>query len=110
MNLFLLIAKGMDHDIPDPKPFLELAEYLGVSEVTPLEIIERLQGTGFSQATHIGNEHMEILLGRICEQLKARKIECSYFVNALDTHLHVDGNKVYRLEDIQHLIDGDQQH
>jgi len=110
MNLFLLIAKGMDHDIPDPEPFLKIAEYLGVQEVTPLEIIERLQDTGFSQATHIGNEHMEILLGRICEALRARKLECSYFVNALDTHLCVAKNIVKRLEDIQHLIENDPPH
>lgn len=110
MNLFLLIAKGMDHDIPDPKPFLKLAEYLGVQEVTPLEIIERLQDTGFSQATHIGNEHMEILLGRLCEKLETHNLECSYLVNALDTHLYVAGNKVHKLEDIKHLIDRDPQH
>lgn len=110
MNLFLLIAKGMDHDIPDPVPFLNIAEYIGVPEVTPLEIIERLQATGFSQVTHIGNEHMEILLGRICGKLTERGLECSYFVNALDTHLHVAGNEVRKLEDIQHLIDGQPQH
>lgn len=106
MNLFLLIAKGMDHDIPDPRPFIELAEYLGEQEVTPLDIIDRLQESGFSQVTHIGNEHMKILLGRICAKLKQQNLDCSYYVNALDTHLHVNGNKIQRLEDIRPLIDG----
>jgi len=110
MNLFLLIAKGMDHDIPDPKPFLALAEHLGVQEVTPLEIIERLQETGFSIETHIGNEHMHLLLGRICDRLRALDIECSFYVNALDTHLYVAGNKVTELSDIEHLLEGRQSH
>ena len=110
MNFFLLIARGMDHDIPDPAPYIKIAEYLGEQEVTPLEIIERLQEIGVSQNTHIGNEHMTLLLGRICDKLMRREIECSYFVNALDTHLHVEGQKVRVLEDIQHLIDGDVRH
>lgn len=110
MNLFLLIAKGMDHDIPNPEGYNQIAAYLGIDEVTPLEIIERLQKTGFNQASHIGNEHMELLLGRICGKLKAKNIECSYYINSLDTHLYVNGNEVRRLEDVQHLLDANPRH
>jgi len=105
MNLFLLIAQGMDRDIPDPSPYTEIAEYLGLEEVTPLDIIQRLQESGISQATHFGNEHMTLLLCRICSKLKKKNIEFSYFVNALDTHLYVNGNKISSLEDIRHLVD-----
>jgi len=45
----------MYRDISDPNPFIEIAEHLGAHEVTPLEIIERLQGGGISQNTHIGS-------------------------------------------------------
>ena len=110
MNLFLLIAKGMDRDIPDPNPFIEIAEHLGAHEVTPLEIIERLSEIGFSQATHIGNEHLNILFGRIEACLKQRGIECSYFINALDSHFYVQGNEIRSLEDITHLLDDSTRH
>ena len=110
MNLFLLIAKGMDHDVPDPKPYIEIAEYLGEQEVTPLEIIEKLQETGFSIETHIGNEHMNLLLGRICEQLGLLNLECSFYINAMDTHLRVADSQVRKLSDIKHLIDAKKRH
>lgn len=110
MNLFLLIAKGMNRDIPDPAPFIEIAEYLGAQEITPLEIIERLQGSGFSQATHIGNEHLTILFGRIEFRLKERGIECSSIINSLDSHFYVQDKEIRQLEDIKHLLDDSTHH
>ena len=110
MNLLLLIAKDMDRDIPDPNPFIEIAEHLGAHEVTPLEIIERLQGGGVSQDTHIGNEHLGILFSRIEACLKQRGIECLYFINALDTHFYVQGNEIRSLADIEYLLNDSTRH
>jgi DNA-binding Lrp family transcriptional regulator len=110
MNLFLLIVKGMNRDIPDPNPFIEIAEHLGAHEVTPLEIIERLNEVGFSQTTHVGNEHLNILFSRIESCLKERGIECSYFVNALDSHFYVQGDEIKKLQDIAHLLNDATRH
>lgn len=100
----------MNRDIPNTDPFIEIAEYLGVQEVTPLELIDHLRETGISIETHLGNEHLGILFNRIKAQLESLEYTCTFTINALDSHLYVEDIKVNQLDDIQYLIDGGQSH
>lgn len=98
----------MDEDISNINGYEQIAECLGCDKVEPDDILEMLNDMDIDRQTdiHIGNMHAQILLTRIKLKLENTHpdLDVTYYVNAMDTHLNINGEKVYTIGDVNEVM------
>ena len=110
MNLYALIAYGMDQDIPNPSGYYDILKHLtGEQYVDPTDVLEAISGCDLDR-THVGNVHLNILFERIQDAVEQQHphLSVTYFLNAMDSRLWVtkDGStiEVHDLEDFLSVL------
>lgn len=59
----------------------------------------------YQETPHLGNLFQSLVLGQIVSWCRDRGMEASGYVNALDTHLIVEGERISNVEDFERIID-----
>lgn len=105
MNLYALLAYGMDQDIPNPSGYYDILKHLtGEQYVDPTDVWESICNFDM-EGVHVGNAHLDILFDHIKDAVEQQHphLFITYFLNAMDSRLWVtkDGNtiEVHDLED-----------
>lgn len=97
-SLWFLVSNGMDEDISNIEEFTKLASCLGCDKVEPDDIMECLNDCTIERQSdiHLGNIHADMVLSRIKAALLKQqpKLDIEFYINALDTHLTIDGQNV----------------
>ena len=101
MNLYHVIAKGMDNDTPNPPPYFEMLKFLvpEAQEIQPEEIFEQFKECDNLNDIHPGNLHLFVLFNRLSAFLENKKIEHDFFINSLDSHFYINQEEMKDLDD-----------
>lgn len=86
-----------ENDIPSVSTeWIKILEQQGQSKPTDKEVWEMVRCN--PEPPHIGNAWMYLVLSQIQQWCTERQVDCDYYVNAVDSHLYVNGEEVYDFE------------
>ena len=92
-----------ENDIPDTYGAWAQIEQFTGSETTDTEVWKQAKQS--SEIPHVGNILLQSTFSNIERWCEDNGHKCTFFVNAIDSHLNINGEEIYSLSDFKNALE-----